>query len=557
MIGAALTKGEESQPLLDLTIDGLLMRAVEERGDDIALIVPHQNIRWSYSELASAVDELAGSLLSLGLKKGDRVALCSPNRYEWIVTQLATARVGLILVCINPAYRAAELEFALNKTQSKALFTAPRFKTSDYVEMLRTLAPELGRRQSYDLDLPSLPHLRHIIKFGSERVPSMLNYDDFLKLPKCPGQVEMIGKSLLADDPINIQFTSGTTGLPKGAVLSHKNIVNNAYFNARRMNLSFQDRLCIPVPLFHTFGLVMGVLACISHAATMVLPGEGFDGGEVLTAVETERCTALHGVPTMFIAEMDHPTFSERDLSSLRTGIVAGAPCPIEMMKRLVNQMGLAEITIAYGMTETSPIAFQTCCDDSLERRVATVGRVHPHVEVKVVDESGGTVRVGERGQVCIRGYSVMLGYWQEPEKTAEAVKDGWMHTGDLGVLDEAGYLRIVGRSKDMVIRGGENLFPREIEEYLFRHPAVADVQVFGVPDNKYGEELCAWIVRKPGSKPSEEEIRDFCRGQISHQKIPRHIRFVEAFPITASGKARKTEMRKAMIEELGLADIT
>lgn len=557
MIGDALTKGEESQPLLDLTIDRLLMRAVEERGDDVALIVPHQNIRWSYSDLALAVDGLAGSLLSLGLKKGDRVALWSPNRYEWIVTQFATARVGLILVCINPAYRAAELEFALNKTQSKALFIAPRFKTSDYVEILRTLAPELGWLQSCDLDLPSLPHMRHIIKFGSERIPSMLNYDDLLKLPKCPRQVEIVGKSLLADDPISIQFTSGTTGLPKGAVLSHKNIINNAYFNARRMNLSFQDRLCIPVPLFHTFGLVLGVLACVSHGATMVLPGEGFDAGEVLTAVEAERCTALHGVPTMFIAEMDHPTFNERDLSSLRTGIVAGAPCPIEMMKRLVNDMGLAEITIAYGMTETSPIAFQTCCDDSLERRVATVGRVHPHVEVKVVDESGRTVRLGERGQVCIRGYSVMLGYWQEPEKTAEAIKDGWMHTGDLGVLDEAGYLRIVGRSKDMVIRGGENLFPREIEEYLFRHPAVADVQVFGVPDNKYGEELCAWIVRKPGSKPSEEEIRDFCRGQISHQKIPRHIRFVEAFPITASGKARKTEMRKAMIEELGLADIT
>jgi fatty-acyl-CoA synthase len=557
MVGYALTKGEESQPLLDLTIDGLLMRAVRERSNESALIVPHQDIRWSYSDLALAVDGLAGSLLSLGLKKGDRVALCSPSRYEWIVTQFATARVGLILVCINPAYRAAELEFALNKTQSKALFIAPRFKTSDYVEILRTLAPELGWLQSYDLDLPSLPHLRHIIKFGSERIPSMLNYDDVLKLPKCPGQVEMIGKSLVADDPINIQFTSGTTGLPKGAVLSHKNIVNNAYFNARRMNLSFQDRLCIPVPLFHTFGLVLGVLACVSHAATMVLPGEGFDAGEVLTAVEAERCTALHGVPTMFIAEMDHPTFSERDLSSLRTGIVAGAPCPIEMMKRLVTQMGLAEITIAYGMTETSPIAFQTCYDDSLERRVATVGRVHPHVEVKVVDESGRTVRLGERGQVCIRGYSVMLGYWQEPEKTAEAIKDGWMHTGDLGVLDEAGYLRIVGRSKDMVIRGGENLFPREIEEYLFRHPAVADVQVFGVPDNKYGEELCAWIVRKPGCKVSEAEIRDFCRGQISHQKIPRHIRFVEAFPITASGKARKTEMRKAMIEELGLVDIT
>jgi fatty-acyl-CoA synthase len=552
--GSALTKGDESVPLLDLTVGGLLARAVEQRADEIALIVPHQNIRWSYAELALAVDDLAASLLALGLKKGDRVALCAPSRYEWIVTQFATARVGLILVCINPAYRAAELEFALNKTRSKVLIIAPRFKTSDYMEMLRTLAPELDQQTSEKLKLQSLPHLRHIIKFGFERVSGMLNYEDLLKIPKSVEQVEAASKSLSPDDPINIQFTSGTTGLPKGATLTHRNIVNNAYFCARRMNLSHQDRLCIPVPLFHTFGMVMGVLGSVSHSASMLLPDEGFDAGEVLRAVEAERCTALYGVPTMFIAEMDHSTFKQRDLSSLRTGIVAGAPCPIEMMKRVVDYMGLTEITIAYGMTETSPISFQTCIDDSLERRVATVGRVHPHVEVKVVDESGAIVKLGQPGQVCVRGYSVMLGYWDEPEKTADAIRDGWMHTGDLGVLDDTGYLRIVGRIKDMVIRGGENLFPREIEEYLFRHPAVADVQVFGVPDKTYGEELCAWIVRKPGCQTTEEEIRQFCRGQISHQKIPRYVRFVDAFPITASGKARKNEMRKAMMEELGLS---
>ncbi len=552
----ALTKGDEPKPLLELTVDGLLTRAVEARGNEIALIVPHQNIRWSYADLALAVDDFASSLLALGLKKGDRVALCSPSRYEWIVTQFATAKVGLILVCINPAYRAAELEFALNKTRSKVLIIAPRFKTSDYVEILRTLAPELAKTNSVNLELQCLLHLRYIIKFGSEQVPGMLNYEDLLKMPKSAAQVDAISKSLSPDDPINIQFTSGTTGLPKGATLSHSNIVNNAYFNARRMNFSSRDRLCIPVPLFHTFGMVMGVLACVSHAASMVLPSEGFDAAEVLRAVERERCTALHGVPTMFIAEMDHPTFKQCDLSSLRTGIVAGAPCPIEMMKRLVSYMGLTEITIAYGMTETSPISFQTCIDDSLERRVATVGRVHPHVEVKVVDESGSIVKLNEHGQVCVRGYSVMLGYWDEPEKTADAVKDGWMHTGDLGVLDEAGYLQIVGRIKDMVIRGGENLFPREIEEYLFRHPAVADVQVFGVPDQKYGEELCAWIVRKSDCETSEEDIRGFCQGQISHQKIPRYVRFVDSFPITASGKARKSEMRKAMIEELGLIEV-
>lgn len=554
---SALTKGDEAIPLLELTVDRLLARAVEERGNEIALIVPHQNIRWSYADLALAVDDLAGGLLALGVKKGDRVALCSPSRYEWIVTQFATARVGLILVCINPAYRAAELEFALNKTRSKVLIIAPRFKTSDYIEILRTLAPELDQQNSDKLDLQCLPHLRYVIKFGCERVSGMLNYEDLLRIPKSVEQVDAASKSLSPDDPINIQFTSGTTGLPKGAILSHRNIVNNAYFSARRMNFSSRDRLCIPVPLFHTFGMVLGVLACVSHSASMLLPSEGFDAGEVLRAVEAERCTALHGVPTMFIAEMDHPTFKQRDLSSLRTGIVAGAPCPIEMMKRLVNYMGLAEMTIAYGMTETSPISFQTCIDDSLERRVATVGRVHPHVEVKVVDESGAIVKLDAHGQVCVRGYSVMLGYWDEPEKTADAVKDGWMHTGDLGVLDDAGYLQIVGRIKDMVIRGGENLFPREIEEYLFRHPAVADVQVFGVPDKKYGEELCAWIVRKPGGETIEEDIRRFCQGQISHQKIPRYVRFVDAFPITASGKAMKSEMRKAMIEELGLIEVS
>lgn len=554
----AYTRGDTAEPLLRLTVHGLLQQAVVRHGTRDALVVRHQGIRWSYYDLARAVDALAAGLLAAGLQRGDRIGIWSPNCAEWVVTQFATARIGLILVNINPAYRIAELEFALNKVQAKALIVAPRFKTSDYLGMLQAIAPEMAGQVPGQLQLARLPHLRTVIRLGSESTPGMLCYADLLTLagPAQYERLDLIAAGLDPDDAINIQFTSGTTGLPKGATLTHYNIVNNGHFTARRMNFSERDRLCIPVPLYHCFGMVLSNLACVSHGACMVFPGEGFDAREVLETVQAERCTALHGVPTMFIAELDHPDFSRYDLSSLRTGIMAGAPCPIEVMKRVIRDMGMREVTIAYGMTETSPVSFQSSVDDPLERRVATVGRIHPHVEVKIVGERGETLRPGAKGELCTRGYSVMRGYWDEPEKTAEAVDSaGWMHTGDLAVLDEAGYCNIVGRVKDMVIRGGENLFPREIEEYLFRHPGVQDVQVFGIPDAKYGEELCAWIVVKPGQKVSEADIRGFCQGQIAHQKIPRYIRFVDSFPVTATGKAQKFVMRKAMIDELGLKE--
>ena len=554
----AYTRGDTAEPLLRLTVYGLLRRAVEQHGAREALVARQQNIRWTYHDLARAVDDLAAGLLALGLQKGDRIGIWSPNRAEWVVAQFATAQIGLILVNINPAYRLAELEFALNKVQAKALIVAPKFKTSDYIGMLQTLAPEMAEQTPGRLQLARLPHLRSIIRLGEEKTPGMLNYDAVLHLAG-PAQRERlagISAGLDPDEPINIQFTSGTTGLPKGATLTHSNIVNNGYFVGLKMNFSQQDRLCIPVPLYHCFGMVMSNLTCVSQGACMVFPGEGFDPKEVLEAVQAERCTALHGVPTMFIAELDHPDFGKYDLSSLRTGIMAGSPCPIEVMKRVVRDMGMGEVTIAYGMTETSPVSFQSGTDDPLERRVSTVGRIHPHVEVKIIGERGETLRPGEKGELCTRGYSVMRGYWDEPEKTADAVDAaGWMHTGDLAVLDEEGFCNIVGRVKDMVIRGGENLFPREIEEYLYRHPGVQDVQVFGIPDAKYGEELCAWIVPKPGQTLTEEDIRGFCQGQIAHQKIPRYIRFVDSFPVTATGKAQKFVMRKAMVEELGLRE--
>jgi fatty-acyl-CoA synthase len=554
----AYTRVDTAEPLLRVTVHGLLQQAVERHGARDALVVRHQGIRWTYYDLARAVDALAAGLLASGLQKGDRIGIWSPNRVEWVVAQFATARIGLILVNINPAYRISELEFALNKVQAKALIVAPRFKTSDYIGMLQALAPEMAGQTPGQLQLGRLPHLRNIILLGDGSTPGMQRYDDLLGLagPAQYERLDLIAGSLDPDDAINIQFTSGTTGLPKGATLTHYNIVNNGHFTARRMNFSAQDRLCIPVPLYHCFGMVLSNLACVSQGACMVFPGEGFDAREVLETVQAERCTALHGVPTMFIAELDHADFAKYDLSSLRTGIMAGAPCPIEVMKRVIRDMGMREVTIAYGMTETSPVSFQSGVDDPLERRVATVGRIHPHVEVKIVGERGETLRPGEKGELCTRGYSVMRGYWDEPAKTAEAVDSaGWMHTGDLAVLDEAGYCNIVGRVKDMVIRGGENLFPREIEEYLFRHPNVQDVQIFGIPDAKYGEELCAWIVVKPGHRLSEEDIRGFCQGQIAHQKIPRYIRFVDAFPVTATGKAQKFVMRKAMIDELGLKE--
>jgi len=536
----------------------MLRGTVDRHGPRDALVVRHQNIRWTYHDLARAVDDLAAGLLALGLERGDRIGIWSPNRYEWVVTQFATARVGLILVNINPAYRLAEVDYALNKVAAKALIIAPSFKTSDYLGMMQTLAPELATAEPGRLQAQRLPHLRMVIRMGADKTPGMLNYDAVTKLagPAQRARLAGITQALDADDAINIQFTSGTTGAPKGATLTHRNVLNNGWFIGERMKFTERDRLCIPVPLYHCFGMVLANLACVTHGACMVFPGEGFDAREVLETVAAERCTALHGVPTMFIAELDHPDFGKYDLTSLRTGIMAGAPCPIEVMKRVVTDMGMREVTIAYGMTETSPVSFQSTTDDPLERRVSTVGRIHPHVEVKIVDDQNRTVKPGQRGELLTRGYSVMRGYWDEPEKTRDAIDEGgWMHTGDLATIDEEGYCNIVGRVKDMVIRGGENLYPREIEEYLFRHPKVQAVQVFGVPDDKYGEELCAWVMVKPGQQLHPDELKDFCRGQIAHQKIPRYIRVVEDFPMTVTGKPQKFLMRAEMVKEMGLRE--
>ncbi|HTZ34397.1 MAG TPA: AMP-binding protein [Stellaceae bacterium] len=550
--------GASDMPLIGETIGVHFDRIVEQFPERDALIVRHQNIRWSYRALQREVDALAAGLLALGLAPGERIGIWSPNNREWVVTQFATAKAGLILVNINPAYRLAELEYALNKSGCVALITAARFKSSDYIGMLRTLAPELASAPPGNLKAAKLPELRLVIAIGEDSHAGMVRFDDIAGLG---GEAERrrlraLAATLQFDEPINIQFTSGTTGFPKGATLTHHNILNNGFFIARAMKFGAADRLCIPVPLYHCFGMVLGNLACLTHAAAMVYPGEAFDPLATLEAVEAERCTALHGVPTMFIAEMDHPDFAKFDLSSLRTGIMAGSPCPIEVMKRAVEQMHLDEITIAYGMTETSPVSFQSSTDDPLERRVATVGRIQPHVEVKIVDGEGRVVPRGTPGELLTRGYCVMLGYWNDPERTADAIDAaGWMKTGDLATIDDEGYCNIVGRIKDMVIRGGENIYPREIEEFLYRHPKIQDVQVIGVPDPRFGEELCAWVKLRDGERATAEEVQEFCRGQIAHYKIPRYIKFVDAFPMTVTGKIQKFLMREETIRELGLAE--
>ncbi len=550
--------GVSMTPLIGDTIGVHFDKVVERFADRVALIVRQQNIRWSYGELKAKVDAFAAGLLALGLSPGDRVGIWSPNNAEWVITQFATAKAGLILVNINPAYRLSELDYALNKVGCKALITADSFKTSDYVGMLRELAPEIDRSTAGKLQAKRLPALSTLIRIGAGERRGFLRFDDMLAIggERHRAQLADLAATLQFDDPINIQFTSGTTGTPKGATLTHHNIINNGYFIGEAQRLTDRDRVCIPVPLYHCFGMVLGNLACITHGAAMVYPSEGFDPLASLEAVEGERCTALYGVPTMFIAELGHPEFKRFDLSSLRTGIMAGSPCPIEVMKRCVAEMNMSEVTIAYGMTETSPVSTQTSHDDPLERRVGTVGRVHPHVEVKIVDTEGRIVPPGTRGELCTRGYSVMLGYWGDEERTAEAIdRAGWMHTGDLATLDADGYCNIVGRIKDMVIRGGENVYPREVEEFLFRHPQIEAVQVVGVPDLKYGEELCAWVKLQPGAGASAEEIQSFCRGQIAHYKIPRYIKFVDAFPMTVTGKVQKFLIREEMIKELGLSE--
>jgi len=548
--------GVSTTPLLGDTIGAHFDKAAERWSERDALVVRQQNVRWSYGELKAKVDAFAAGLLALGLSPGDRVGIWSPNNAEWVITQFATAKAGLILVNINPAYRLSELDYALNKVGCKALVTAHSFKTSDYVGMLRELAPEIDRSAPGKLQAKRLPALTALIRIGGGEARGFLPFDDVLGMggDRHRAALAELAPKLQFDDAINIQFTSGTTGTPKGATLTHHNILNNGYFIGEAQRLTDHDRVCIPVPLYHCFGMVLGNLACITHGATMVYPSEGFDPLASLEAVEAERCTALYGVPTMFIAELGHPEFKRFDLSSLRTGIMAGSPCPIEVMKRCVSEMNMREVTIAYGMTETSPVSTQTSCDDPLERRVGTVGRVHPHVEIKIIDTNGRIVPPGTPGELCTRGYSVMLGYWGDEEKTAEAVdRAGWMHTGDLATIDGEGYCNIVGRIKDMVIRGGENVYPREIEEFLYRHPKIQDVQVIGVPDDRYGEEICAWVKLRPGVTANDEEIKTFCREQIAHYKVPRYVKFVDAFPMTVTGKIQKFIMREETIAELGL----
>jgi fatty-acyl-CoA synthase len=556
VISNSYVSGISDAPLLGETIGHALDRATLRWGDREALVSPSHDVRWSWSEFAERVDALAAGFLALGLQRGERIGIWSLNRPEWTQTQFAAAKAGLILVTINPAYRLSELEFALHKVGCAALVTATAFKTSNYMEMINTLVPELADAEPGRLRAAKLPQLRYVIQIGGPKCAGTIAFDEVTRMggARHREQLAALGEILQFDDAINIQFTSGTTGSPKGVTLTHHNILNNGYFLGRTMKLTEQDRICIPVPLYHCFGMVIGNLAALTSGAAMVYPGEGFDPLATLRTVEQEKCTTLYGVPTMFIAELDHPEFAKFDLSSLRTGMMAGAPCPIEVMKRVNNEMNMHQVTIGYGMTETSPASFQSAVDDPLERRVSTVGRVHPHVEVKIVDLEGRIVPRGVSGELCTRGYSVMLGYWDEPEKTADVLDAaGWMHTGDLATIDAEGYCNIVGRIKDMVIRGGENLYPREIEEFLYRHPKIQDVQVFGVADDRYGEELCAWVRIRAGETLTADEVRAFCQGQIAHNKIPRYVEFVEEFPMTVTGKIQKFLMREAVEARLGL----
>jgi fatty-acyl-CoA synthase len=549
--------GAGTQPLIGCTVGDLFDEIADRYAREEALVVVHQNIRWTYRELRERVDACARAFMALGVKKGERVGIWSPNCYEWLLTQLATAKIGAILVNINPGYRLHELQYALNQSQCRVLVTADEFKYSRYTEMLYELAPELKTTIPGQLQSEALPHLDMIIRLHEENASGMLSWPAFMQ-----GATRISAEQLARrqadqdfDDPINIQYTSGTTGFPKGATLSHHNIVNNAYFVARRMRFSPADRLIIPVPLYHCFGMVLGNLGAITHGATMIYPSPAFDAEAVLKAVEKEKATALYGVPTMFIAELEHENFNHYDLRSLRTGIMAGAPCPVEVMKKVKTLMHMKDVQIAYGMTETSPVSTQTMIGTPLEKQVGTVGQIHEHLEIKIIDiETRQVVRRGETGELCTRGYSVMLGYWDDPEKTKEAVDSArWMHSGDLATMDEHGYISIVGRLKDMIIRGGENIYPREIEEFLYTHPAISEVQVIGVPDEKYGEEIMAWVKLHEGEWLDAETLREYCKGKIAHYKIPRYVKITDEFPMTATGKIRKIDMRQISIEELGL----
>ena len=531
--------GISELPLLGDTIGTNLDRTVARHADRDALVDVASGRRFTYSELAAEANVVALGLVDLGIGKGDRVGIWAPNVTEWVLVQYATAKIGAILVNINPAYRSHELEYVLNQSGIRTLVAVPRFRTSDYATMIADVRPRC-------------PALRDVILIGEPEWEELVTAGRRAD----PAQLAEIGATLSSDDPINIQYTSGTTGFPKGAMLSHHNIVNNGFFVAELQRLTERDRVCIPVPFYHCFGMVMGNLGATTHGACMVVPAPAFEPKATLQAVHQERCTSLYGVPTMFIAELADPDFHNFDLGSLRTGIMAGSPCPVEVMKKVIDRMGMREVTICYGMTETSPVSTQTRVSDSVEQRTATTGRVHPHLEIKLVDvETGLTVPRGEQGELCTRGYSVMLGYWNEPEKTAEVIDAArWMHTGDLATMDDDGYVSITGRSKDMVIRGGENVYPREVEEFLYTHPDILDAQVIGVPDEKYGEEIMAWIRMRPGAEPlTAESLRAYCAGQLAHYKIPRYVRVVDEFPMTVTGKVRKVEMRARSVEILGL----
>jgi fatty-acyl-CoA synthase len=536
--------GTSEQPLLGRTIGQQLDLTVSDHGDREAVVSIQQRLRFTYAELRDGADRVARSLIALGVRAGDRVGIWSPNRAEWVLTQYGTAKAGAILVNVNPAYKTQELSFILDRSGVSVLIVARGFRATDYVAMLEEVRP-------------ALPGLREVIVLGEASEPWATPWDGFLARAEevSPDALRERGATLDVDDPINIQYTSGTTGMPKGATLSHHNILNNGFFVGEREHLGPEDRICVPVPFYHCFGMVLGNLAALTHGSCIVIPGESFDAGACLASVQAERCTALYGVPTMFIAELEHPDFDAFDLSTLRTGIMAGSPCPVEVMKRVIDRMHLTEVTICYGMTETSPVSFQSLSDDDLDRRVSTVGAIHPHVEAKVIDPSTGrTLPRGEPGELCTRGYLVMLGYWNDPNATREVIdRARWMHTGDLALMRDDGYVNIVGRIKDMVIRGGENIYPREVEEFLLTHPKVADAQVIGVPDERYGEELCAWVRPKAGAELSGEELRIYGKGKIATYKIPRYVRVVDDFPTTVTGKIQKFRMREISIRELGL----
>ena len=561
MSSVSYASGPADKALLGTPIPKLFDQIVAQHGDREAVVSIHQDVRLTYAQLADRVNKLAKAFISAGFEKGDRVGIWSPNNVEWLTTQYATAKAGIILVTINPAYRVHELAYVLEQSGCRGLVMQNQFKTSDYEGMITELCPELAEDFAGALNNEKFPNLKAVISMTSSDLAGIYDWTDFLGLAsnKSDEELNVRQSNQDMDDAINIQYTSGTTGFPKGATLSHHNILNNGYFVASAMNFTEEDRLVVPVPLYHCFGMVMGNLGCLSHGACAIYPSEGFEPEAVLQAVQAEKATALYGVPTMFIAELALPNFSDYELSTLRTGIMAGAPCPIETMKQVNESMHMTEVEIAYGMTETSPVSFQTRVDSPLDKRVSTVGRVHPHVEVKIIDpETGSICPVGEMGELCTRGYSVMLGYWENPEATATAIDpNGWMHTGDTAIMDGDGYVNIVGRIKDMIVRGGENVYPREIEEYLMTHDSIEAVQVTGVPVPKYGEEIIAWVSLVGGAEMSENDVKEYCKGKIAHYKVPRYIRFSADFPMTVTGKVQKFKMREISIKELGLEELT